>query len=101
MATETVTLVVQSVSRVLGEENATITLGNQYAPPIYLGSTIQINNRRDGSYLPTATVVEIVDSATIVVTGLSEQDVSDFAIPQDEIGAVGYITNTYPISDAS
>lgn len=98
MATETTTLIIESVSREVGDTEATITLGNQSVPPVYVDSTILINNRRTGNFLPVATVTEVTNGNTVVVTGLSALDVSDFEIPDDEIGAVGYVTNTYPVS---
>lgn len=97
MATNTVTLIIESVGRVSGDANATLTLGNQYAPPVYLGDKIKIQNAINGSYLPEATVVEVTNQNTIVVTGLSVLDVSDFEIADDEFSSTGYITNTYPI----
>jgi hypothetical protein len=100
MSTNTVTLIIESVSRVSGEENATLTLGNQYAPPIYLGDKIKIQNAINGSYLPEATVVEVTNPNTVIVTGLSALDVSDFEIADDEFSSTGYITSTYPIEEA-
>ncbi len=98
MATENTTLVINSITRVSGDTEATINLGNQYNPPIYVGSTIKITNRLNGSYLPEATVTEVTNGNTIIVTGLSEEDVSDFVITDDELGASGIITNTYPVT---
>ena len=100
MATINATIV--NVSRELGEENAVITFAENTV--CYVDDTLKINNRLNGGYLDTTdpiTIVGIVNPTTIVVTGLSEEDASDFVISDDEIGANAAITVDYPQGSVS
>ncbi len=93
----TITSSISNVSRQSGEENAIITFVNNTV--CYVSDTIKINNRLSGGFLSTTdpiTIVGIINPNTVVVTGLSEEDASDFVITDDEIGANAVITVAYP-----
>ncbi len=92
-----VTGAIQSITRVNGSADATITFQPDPAFQVFVGSTIKINNRLHGGYIPTATVTDVLDETSVIVTGISVLDVSnDFEVSDDELGAIGIITNTYP-----
>jgi hypothetical protein len=99
MSTQSTLALIQQIARTIASDDATIT----FAQPVqvFVGSTIQINNRLNTGYVVTTdpiTVTDVLDSTTVVVTGLSEDDTSDFVVPDEEIGLNCYITNTYPQS---
>jgi len=92
----TVTAAIQSITRVIGSADATITFQPSPVLQVFVGSTIKINNRRSGGYIATATVTDVLDEVSVIVTGISGLTVSDFTIPDNELGATAVITNTYP-----
>jgi|JI102314A2RNA_FD_contig_21_14638031_length_1045_multi_4_in_0_out_0_2 hypothetical protein len=91
-----VTAAIQSIDRTIGSADATINFQPSPVFQVFVGSTIKINNRLNGGYIATATVTDVVSSTAVIVTGISGLTVSDFTIPDDELGATAIITNTYP-----
>lgn len=88
---------IAQVNRVNGSANATVNFQDDVV--IFPGSTLKIQNRLNTGYVVTSaaiTVTSVVDARTVVVTGLSALDASDFVVPDEEIGTNCAITNTYP-----
>lgn len=93
---------VASVSRTEGDAEATLTFDVLPKYGVHVGSKIKIQNKINGSFLPEATVVGLIDQNTAVVTGLSQAGVSDpFEIPDNEIGNSSTVLTEYPMGDVS